>query len=223
MVVAFLALAGHALAVTVFQTDTFDSDDQNWRGGSQSGQVSDGGPNGAGDGFYRVVSTGSGGPGSRFIMHNPDDPPGSNQWGGDYLSTEVSAIVFDAINLGNTDLHLRLVFGDVFAPFDDQGTWFVSPSQILQPGSGWTTLTFPIDDNAFLQAQGNTDFEDVMLDVFAMRILSAVGNSPFGDVLGTIQDPAMGGFDNIRAIPEPGVPLFGGLALALLARRRRRR
>jgi MYXO-CTERM domain-containing protein len=99
-----LALAAPAFAVEPGHTDTFDDGLGGWRAGnSHDGEprvVPDGGPNGDGDAFMRVDSTGLRGPGSKLVMLNRE------AWAGDW--TGVDAVEADLRNLGDTPLVVRL-------------------------------------------------------------------------------------------------------------------
>lgn len=207
----FLSAPISALAVTLYQTNSFDSEKDAWQGGGTTA-MSDGGPNGAGDGFLRVISTGGGGGGSRWVTYN-----GSSLWSGNFQFELADAIRMDVINQGNTNLNLRVAFGDSTGPLNG-GTWFASQTPIvITPGTGWTSVLLPISDNDLVRVNGTGDYDDLMSNVLIMRILSSAAPSAYGDV--AVLD---GGVDNIRAVPEPsGAVLILGAAGAWILRRRK--
>lgn len=209
---AFSLLLTSASAVTLYKPDTFDSTLEGWQGGSNLVRRSTGGPGGAGDGYMEINSTGATGNGSRWVVYN------NAQWTGDFQFALADAIRMDVINTGSADLHLRVAFGDNTGPLNG-GTWFASATAItIAPGSGWTSVLFPITDNDLVAVTGAGDFDDVLSGVVSMRILSSVLPSAFGD-----QVALQGGIDNIRAVPEPSASVLVLLAGAWLGRRSRRR
>ena len=96
--------------------------------------VATGGSAGAGDQYLKITSQGGSGPGSRLVVLN------ASQWTGNFLF--ISGIGMDLINLGATDLQIRLLFEDPMGgPPTDEA---VSTSPFLLPaGSGWVHAFFP--------------------------------------------------------------------------------
>ena len=95
--------------------DTFSASAEGWfAGGGPLGGIPavppavqpGGGPGGAGDPFLRITATGASGPGSRLVAMN------GAQWSGDYLAAGVAALEMDLINIGASDLTVRLLFED---------------------------------------------------------------------------------------------------------------
>jgi hypothetical protein len=208
--ILFLMAAAHVHAVTLYQADTFDSSLSGWGGGSTLTWVNGGGPGGASDGFMQITSGGGGGNGSRWVVYN------RVQWSGDYLSTLGDRITMDVINMGATNLNLRIVLGNSDAPDDNSGEWFASAPIMITPGSGWQSVTFSLQDNLFIPAQGMGDIDEVLGGAVTLRILSAVSAAPKGDVL-----VAQGGIDNIRIVPEPSAGVLVLLACVGFFKRRR--
>ena len=118
---AALIFAVPVSALSVGQIDTFqDGTTQGWHvgGGPNLPEafppvIPDGGPNGSGDQFLQVESTGGAGPGSRLSVLN------TSQWAGNYVAASITAIAMDVRNFGPEDLSLRLLFvgfdGGMFA------------------------------------------------------------------------------------------------------------
>lgn len=222
MRILFTALLGAmlpstGLAVTFGQIDTFqDGTLQGWTtgsgpggGGGSSPTISlNGGPAGAGDAYMQMTATGSQGPGGRLVAIN------SAQWAGNYTLAGVSEISMDLINLGTTDLTIRLLFEDsgAMGPTNIAVTTFAAN---LPAGGGWTHVTFPIlPDDLTPQIGGSAQ---ALSTVAAMRIIH--NPNPL-----TVPPPLIAaslGVDNIVA-PEPSVGLALTAMLALLHRRRTR-
>ena len=101
------ALAAPAWALSLGMTDTFAGGaDGGWSTGVASIAppvvVADGGPAGTGDGYLRLTSLGGAGASSKLSAI------AGAQRTGDYLAAGVDRITLDLLNLGRTDLSLRL-------------------------------------------------------------------------------------------------------------------
>jgi hypothetical protein len=208
---ASLAAAPEAVALSLFQIDTFDSDSQGW-GAGQSGaaapaQVPDGGPLGDGDGFLRIQSIAGSVAFSRLTAFN------NSSWTGDYTAAGVSGIRADLRNLGATDLMLRI-------QLEGPGGKFQSVQGIPLPaGSGWTEVLFPLGE-ADLTGEniGGIVLPPTLASVFRLRILHAATPAfPPEAIVGSL------GVDNLTAVPEPSAALLAGLGAALTLALRRRR
>ena len=212
-----LLLWSPAEAATVGQIDTFQSGTvEGWvAGGGPVGQVPpvlphvvlSGGPGGVGDAYLELQSSGGAGPGSRLTTFNI-----LGQWADNYLTNGITAITMDLINLGTTDLTIRLEFENPFAG----GDFAVTTSGFtLAANSGWQKATFAIGLGSFTSLGGTIAGALAQTDV--LRILHATGPNAAEVVAGVL------GVDNITAVPEPGTILLSGLALATLALRKRLR
>ena len=103
-----------AWALSIGQQDNFeDGTTQGWvvaLGGAAHPRppvnIPSGGPTGAGDNFLFLTALGGQGPGSRLTVINV------SQWTGDFIAAGISGVRMDLINLGPTDLNLRLLFSD---------------------------------------------------------------------------------------------------------------
>ena len=101
LLAAFALFFGACPGIEPLQRDDFqDGTTQGWTTGGANPNpptwVSDGGPEGVGDGFLRVEGNGSSGAGGNLVAFN------SAQWTGDYLAAGVTAIRADLRNLGRT-------------------------------------------------------------------------------------------------------------------------
>ena len=139
------------------------------------------------------------------------------QWRGDYLAAGVDRLSMDLINLGPTDLFVRVA---LLAPDPSGTTAFVSTDAFAMPagGGGWQAHTFSLAEANLTRTVGTLTWAEALATVTEVRLLSAESPSHLGDVV-----VATLGVDNIRAVPEPAsaaVAAAGGLAL--VAKRRRR-
>jgi hypothetical protein len=204
-----LALAGltalPAAAVTVGTQDTFeDGTTSGWRIGPASAllqpvNVPDGGPAGAGDAYLTFTSTGVDGPGGRLVGIAGD------QWFGDYIAAGVTAIAMDVINLGSTDVDLRLYFAG------SSGTGTSVDGITVASGSGWRRVAFSTLPGAITVAPGVPAL-DVLSNVSELRLFHSAGTSfPGPNIAAQI------GIDNVTAVPEPATWGMLGLGLAVIA------
>jgi hypothetical protein len=216
-ILGLLLLAASAKAINVGQIDDFqDGTLANWDNGGAGAppvlNISTGGPAGAGDHFMQVTSTGPGGPGQFLTVFNRD------QWIGDYITPNVTAIEMDLMNLSSVTLTIRLGFKET-AGFGGSG--YLTSGFTLAPGSGWQHAIFTITEATVIPVGTPNPFIDFFTTGPAeTRIINEAGTS---DLNG---DPvtAQLGVDNIHAVPEPGTALLamtGLLALAAVCRRKR--
>ena len=201
--IAVLAGASASLAhggIIAGQFDNFeDGTTQGWTAGlnipNPPVNMPSGGPAGVNDNYLHAISTGgAGGPGSRMSVFN------ESQWAGDFSTAGVTAIEFDAVNLGSIALQIGL-------RVEGPGGNFVSLIPGAAPADGvWRRYTLAIDDAA-LGGPGGFDLAATLAAVSKFRIEDSRG--PIAATLG---------LDNIRAIPEPAT--ISLLLLGALARRR---
>lgn len=204
-----------ANAITLGQVDDFENlTTQSWIISidiENPSNVPDGGPNGAGDAFLQYSSTGGSGPGSRLIFYNTD------QWTGDYVAAGVTGIAADVKHVAGTEpIELRVAFGP--SSNAASGSWFASTAPIvLQPGSDWQSVVFPLDEASLTQVRGLDAYGSVISSVGGLRILSSSAPDNKGDAfIATL------GIDNIEAIgvPEPAAALLAVIAGAAMLGRR---
>ncbi len=207
------------LAVTIGQTDDFeDGTTQGWVVGllgavhpAPPSNVSTGGPAGVDDNYLLLTSLGGQGAGSRLAVINFN-----SQWAGDYSAAGVNAIRMSLLNLGNSDLNIRLVLEDpTVGPPENVA---VTDSVFLAAGSGWVEGTFSLDASDLTGLLG--DVTTLLANVTALRIIHNPDPTFPGPPIA-----AQLGVDNITAaqVPEPAsVSLIAG-GIALLAIRGRLR
>src|SRR5262245_13411431 len=227
LLVASLAPAAVASAVTLGIVSDFETGGQGW--GAGAGSIipnpnpsmveTDGGPTGAGDAFLRVIASGGmpigpaytgggGGPGSKLVVFNT-----SSDWTGDYASAGVAAIELDVKNLTNEVLSIRL-------ELEGTGGLFVSRNaQTLAALTDWTRLRIPIAPG---DLTGTGDVGAVLSHVTKIRIVP----NPMPPISSRAPSiAAQIGIDNVTTapVPEPSVALLTGAGLLVLAAVRRRR
>lgn len=214
LLATLLSVSSTWAAVSVGQIDTFeDGTTQGWIGGLGMGAPHPappvnalGGPGGASDNFLQLTSVGGGGSGGRLSVLN------LSQWTGNYIAAGVNSISMDLINLGNTNLSLRLVFEDPTTG-PPSNIAFSQSAFMLPAGSGWTHAVFPISVSD-LQA-GLGDVTTALTNTTAIRLYhSASPNFP-NPVFPIAPIVAQVGVDNIQA-SAARVPDGGSTALLLL-------
>jgi len=216
--------------VAAGQTDTFQTGIENWFfGGGPFGvgpiaadRVLNGGPQGSGDAFMMVVSNGQEGPGSRLTVSN------ATQWAGDYRAAGISHIGMWVNNLGSTDLSLRMAF-ETLGPTGPTNIAFSSAAVVLNAGSGWQQILFPILGSALLNVPiPGSSVEGAMTNTTLIRLYHSPENNvpnPFNPIPPVV---AVLGVDDISAlvIPEPSTFMLlvtGVLGLFMVRRRQRGR
>ena len=198
--VLIFLVAAPAGAITVFQTDDFqDSTTQGWMADGLNPNpplnVTDAGPLGLGDHALQVTAHGMGGPGTELDAFN------TTQWSGDYISAGVTAIRFDANNVGLNPVSLGFQFNESNVLTLDTGS--------ISPGSGWNTYVIPLSP---LVIGSPTNLSNVT----NLRLRFMQGGAFFGGEEVDVLD------DNIHALPEPGALTLVSCFLALVAFRRPR-
>ncbi len=220
-----LTLAGpapRADALVLGQVDTFASGTtEGWQVGLLGAAhpapptvVNTGGPTGSGDAYLRLSAVGGSGPGSRLSVLN------LGQWAGNYTGLGIATLEMDLINLGSTDLSIRLMLENPLGgpPTDVAVSNFAAT---LSAGGAWTHIAFTIDPSEFTALAG--DAGTALASATVLRIFHATGVGAAEPVVGQL------GVDNISAGPaapprpvdEPSTAPLAVLALlAILARRR---
>ncbi|MEX2138730.1 MAG: PEP-CTERM sorting domain-containing protein [Pirellulales bacterium] len=174
------------------QVDNFeDGTLQNWQAGglvnpNRPTNVVNGGPMGSGDNFMRLTSNGSFGAGGKLVVFN------TSQWSGNYLTADIASIQMQVNNTGSTSLVLRLIFDD-----KDHGQTLTTKAPInVAPGTGWTTISFPLDSANLMGGTFNT----VMASVTEFNLVHSPNIIPTRSVAPNIS--AQLGVDNITAVPR---------------------
>ena len=181
--------------------------------------IATGGPGGLDDNYLRLTSLGGSGSGSRLAVNNADP-----RWTGNYLAAGVNAITMDVINLGQTELALRLALEDptVGPP---SNVAFSTDAVIVPVGSGWTPVTFLIGPGNLTAGLG--DINAALTGATFLRLYHSPDPGFPNPVFPIPAVAAQLGVDNITAtaVPEPSTLAlagFGALGLLGYARWRKR-
>ncbi|WP_456440668.1 hypothetical protein, partial [Psychroserpens sp.] len=165
--------------VVANQVDDFETSLENWTVGNSSvaaNQISrptEGGPDGAGDAYFSYVTTGNAnGAGSRMIVLSRDE-----QWSGDFTGQGIVAVKMD-VRATTGDLTLRIGLSDEATT--SVGTQMVTTTPVvIIAGSGWQSVTIPIQPSDFTVLTGGTlTPAEVLASVREMRILSNTTANP---------------------------------------------
>lgn len=138
----------------------------------------DGGPDGAGDGYFSYTTTGSSnGGGSKCLVFTRNV-----QWSGDFSGQNVVAIKMDVRALSG-DLNLRIGLAD-----QDSNSFPVTQMVTTNPvlvtaGSGWQEVTIPIQPSDFTILPGGSGLTaaQVLASVVEMRLFSNPNVSWLGE------------------------------------------
>jgi len=218
LVVGLSSLGARPAAAVPIGVDTFqDGTTENWLVNLLGmgplaplpANIPTGGPAGAGDAFMQLTSLGGVGDGSRLVAIN------LAQWSGDYLAAGVSAIKMDVINLGTTDLSLRVLF-EAVGPMGPTDVAASTNPVLLAAGSGWTSAVFPI------LPENLTAIEGAVTNALSHTVAFRIFSSPSA----TFPPPPIAarlGVDNIQAVPEPASALLLLIGLGGVSIRQRRK
>jgi len=192
-IAACLFAATAASALTFGQIDTFeDGTTGNWvvaAGGAghpaPPQNIPDGGPAGAEDNFLLLTAVGGHGPGSHLSVLN------MVQWAGSYLATGVNRISMNLVNLGSSDLYIRLLFADPVA--GPPTNLAITDAVVLPAGSGWQTAVFAVSPADLIVLQG--DATALLGATTQLRIFHSIAPTYPGESI-----VALLGVDNILAL-----------------------
>lgn len=212
-----LLFASAALALPLGHIDTFeDGTTMGWVVGMPLDftplNIPTGGPAGEGDNYLRLTAIGGNQPGGRLAVNDS-----SANWTGDY--TGVPGITMWVNNLGDTELHLRLGLENFEQPGPPAHLAVSADAVIVQPGSGWIPVLFPLDPASLTASIGTV--EGALQDVNTLRIFHNPDAAFPGPPSGIPSIVAQLGVDNIQAVPEPATLSLIAAGLGLLALRRR--
>ena len=185
--------------VTLGQTDTFqDGTTNGWQQGgvspNQPTNTPSGGPNGSGDMYLSVISSGAFGAGGKLVVFN------TQQWTGDFFTPGVTRVDAEMDNLGSTPLFMRVALRDA------AGSEYSSTNSVmLGAGSGWTAVSFDLTSSGLSRVSGADSLSTTLSSVNEFRFLSAQFGPAFnGDTMA-----ATLGLDDVHAAsaaPPPPLP-----------------
>lgn len=162
--------------------------------------IATGGPAGADDNYLRLTSIGGSGGGGRLVAINL-----GSAWQGDYAAAGITALQLDAINLGASDLSLRVLLENPTVGPPTHMAFSTVPLE-LPAGSGWTSLLFPLSAADLSPQLGSV--ANALAEVTAIRLYHSTAAAFPGEAL-----VAQVGVDNIRPVPEPAAALLLGAGL----------
>ncbi len=185
--------------VTPGEVDNFeDGTTENWAIGTPGSEPSnepDGGPNGAGDNYLQMESTGTAGPGSRMVVFN------EMQWSGDYSAVGGEVEITMALaNLGSDPLAIRIgVNRAIPSIVDGVDTRYVSTTPVMLPADGvWRDVSFALSASEMTSVGSPGSLSEVLDGVEQFRVLSATSATWQGDAVA-----ATLGIDNVRITQLP--------------------
>jgi hypothetical protein len=225
---AALVLAAIPLGAAAQVNDFEDGTTQGWQtnllgiGGAPQPTVEAGGFGGPTDDYLLVTSLGGIGPGSRLNIINPTG------WAGDYLTNGVTGFSARLINLGQTDLYLRILFEDPGVMSPPENIAYSDDAFFLPAGGGWTDAFFSASPAALLAGLGTV--EGALAGTTTLRLYHSFADAFPNPGGGIAPVAAQFGLDDFRAVggggavPEPSTwaLLIAGFALAAGALRSRR-
>jgi len=193
---------GTTQAVTLGQIDTFTDGVQNWGAYGSRLHMSDGGPEGDGDGFLAVLAHGGTDLRGELIALSPYP-----RWSGNYADGVITALAMDLKNFGDMPLEMRLHcihnLGRVTSinafPIPADGQWHRTECSVQADAL--------ISDGDLLGLLQDTRFSirhqsgPPRLESGAEKIFSAFG------------------LDNVTAVPEPISAVLLGLGGICVTRR----
>ena len=137
------------------------------------------------------------------------------QWALDFIAAGITKIEMDVINLGTTELSLRLLFEDPI-PGPPLNIAISDDPIVLAPGSGWTHVSFPITPAALIPLLGTE--VAALSQATLVRLFHGDGDTfPPQPIVASL------GVDNISAVAEPSTVMLLLPAIALMRARGRRR
>ena len=223
-------LSGAFPASAVGQVNDFeDGTTQGWQtnllgsGGAPQPVVQSGGAGGPSDDYLLVASSGGSGPGSRLNIINPTG------WSGNYLSNGVTGFSARLINLGSSDLYLRILFEDPAPMSPPTNIAYSGDAFFLPVGSGWTDAFFSTSAADLVIGIGTV--ESALANTTTIRLYHSFADAAPGAGAGISPVNGRLGLDDFRAIgsiPEPSTWAtillgFGAIGAGLRSRRGQRK
>lgn len=180
------------------QVDDFqDNTTQSWTIGNATlagiliTTPSDGGPDGAGDGYFSYTTTGSSnGGGSKCLVYTRNA-----QWSGDFMEQGIVAVKMD-VRATSGDLNVRIGLADMDSNSFPVTQMVTTNPVVVTAGSGWQSITIPIQPADFSVLPGGSGLTpaQVLASVVEMRLFSSPTVSWLGESGLRVMD-----FDDITA------------------------
>jgi hypothetical protein len=193
MLVVKLPEAAECATIALNQVDTFQGSTDNWTSGLGAGNLLDvgtGGPNGTGDAFLQVSSSGGTGADSKLITFN------QMQWAGNFTGAGVGSVQMELKNFGTASLPIRITIRDLTGGQTVGGYSSTTPFTLPNDGQ-WHLAKFNLNAASLTAVSSPIDSLAVVLTKVAdFRLLSSAVPSVIGDTIS-----ARIGIDAITALP----------------------
>jgi hypothetical protein len=186
LILSLLLMSSISIAqIVANQVDDFeDGTPQGWTIGSSTlagiliTTPADGGPDGAGDGYFSYTTTGSSnGGGSKCLVYSRNA-----QWSGDFGGQGVVAIKLD-VRATSGDVTLRIGLADQDSNSFPVTQMVTTTPVVITADSGWQEVTIPIQPSDFSVLPGGSGLTpaQVLASVVEMRIFSNPSISWLGE------------------------------------------
>ena len=186
LILSLLLMSSISIAqIVANQVDDFeDNTPQGWTIGNPTlagiliTTPADGGPDGAGDGYFSYTTTGSSnGGGSKCLIYSRNV-----QWSGDFTGQGVVAVKMD-VRATSGDVTLRIGLADQDSNSFPVTQMVTTNPVVITAGSGWQEVTIPIQPSDFTVLPGGSGLTaaQVLASVVEMRIFSNPSISWLGE------------------------------------------
>jgi len=188
-------LESYVANAATYQLDDFQSGTlEGWSGALSLTLENNGGPDGTGDAFLHVTSTGGIGPGSHLAAYN-----GDSNWIGDLDALGAAFVEVDLMcPEDSVPLEMRLVlFGPVADPENLNNRWTSSTAAAVPNDGIWRTYSFSLAEVDLTRVGISATYDAMIADVLRVMLRHDAISPSFG---GTPVAAELG-VDNLRYVP----------------------